>query len=896
MANIFSYVNKIKTALYGKDVRGSLANGLEAVNMETEIATALSKDIKQKQNVLETRWDTVVSETTDGSEVIDARVDKDGEVYINLPNRLNALQATAEKAVVTFADVLSLASAQNLKEGMVVGTNGYYSAGDGGAATYLVDSQTTINNEEIIQIQNNLIARLIPIGSSVNYRMFGAIGDGINDDAVQMKKAHDFANKHNIPVVNTYGYLYIKSNPNIDIKTDVDFGKTKIFFDEKVLNVGSPFFNLKSSNHPIEIDLTTIKNTIPFLKKGATSLPPLKGYANSFLNIVDSTTKVGARNGFNDVYWYMEDVTYIDSNGGLIGGISWDFTNVTRITATPCDETTLTIQGGIFLFLGNLGGGKLTLDYSQPLFSNSRSRVVFQNQYFGFQFNQDDATQPFNGYYNIKDCYDVKIINVRAAPRKNVPNGTGNGGYIGSYGIVALRVLNFNIDNLQSISDETVWGVMGCNIIKNFTISNSQTNRIDCHFHAWNVTIKDTNVDRIALTGGGDLIAENTTVSSNRYIDFREDYGAKWDGDITIRNGKLIPNSSDGEVAILYYLPNLNFNYLYDSTFGRKVIVHNFTFDFSRVRDMNKEAHLVRLPYGSSIAGRRIRMPSLYDFKDIFVKGRSKGIEKALFMSSPLNYKLDNPGGVNGDMIKTNCLIRFENVQFAEIRNAGIDDFFSYIFMLNGSASDIYIDEYCIYPRVEFINCGELFITTHGLIADVYIRNCIINVCNAFSGNKGRSRYIFEHCDFQADIKDNGRDACQLATEYGTYLMNCKLHAPTIGGVKRIDRMYVYHVLDLYARIVRFNHINTKISREVMSKYVLEQWYVNALKIHRDTEVEKILPLFGGTSERPKDVNAMYPGFGYFDKTINKMIYRSARNDGWVDGVGTPIAQDNGSI
>src|SRR5699024_580928 len=39
----------------------------------------------------------------------------------------------------------------------------------------------------------------------VTYEMFGVVGDGVNDDGVQIKRAHDFANTHNLPVYNPYG-------------------------------------------------------------------------------------------------------------------------------------------------------------------------------------------------------------------------------------------------------------------------------------------------------------------------------------------------------------------------------------------------------------------------------------------------------------------------------------------------------------------------------------------------------------------------------------------------------------------------------------------------------------------------------------------------------------------
>lgn len=53
MANIRDKINQIRTALFGKEVRGALADGLEAVNNETENTT-------EKQKILENKFDELV--------------------------------------------------------------------------------------------------------------------------------------------------------------------------------------------------------------------------------------------------------------------------------------------------------------------------------------------------------------------------------------------------------------------------------------------------------------------------------------------------------------------------------------------------------------------------------------------------------------------------------------------------------------------------------------------------------------------------------------------------------------------------------------------------------------------------------------------------------------------
>lgn len=98
MANINEYVKNIKTAVYGKDVRSSLASGLEAVNQETEVTKKTTQDTKERQNSIETRWDEVLANTTDGAEVIDGRYDANGVLHSTIGSHVRSIGQDLIKA------------------------------------------------------------------------------------------------------------------------------------------------------------------------------------------------------------------------------------------------------------------------------------------------------------------------------------------------------------------------------------------------------------------------------------------------------------------------------------------------------------------------------------------------------------------------------------------------------------------------------------------------------------------------------------------------------------------------------------------------------------------------------------------------------------------------------
>lgn len=98
-----------------------------------------------------------------------------------------------------------------VREGAFIETLGFYFPGDGGGALYCVrkiDDDTQPNDADVLELKDGLAAVLVQ-NEAVNYWMFGAVGDGQNDDGIQIKKAHQFANKHDLPVIQLSGEFWI---------------------------------------------------------------------------------------------------------------------------------------------------------------------------------------------------------------------------------------------------------------------------------------------------------------------------------------------------------------------------------------------------------------------------------------------------------------------------------------------------------------------------------------------------------------------------------------------------------------------------------------------------------------------------------------------------------------
>ena len=127
-----------------------------------------------------------------------------------LPTNDEYWQLVAQKASRTYQSVADMKSDDDLKEGMVAETLGYYEPNDGGEATYqIVDDDTLIDNGgSIHDLSIGLKAKLITEGE-VNFKQFGAKGDGETNDFDAINNCCQYANSNDINIHNKIENYYI---------------------------------------------------------------------------------------------------------------------------------------------------------------------------------------------------------------------------------------------------------------------------------------------------------------------------------------------------------------------------------------------------------------------------------------------------------------------------------------------------------------------------------------------------------------------------------------------------------------------------------------------------------------------------------------------------------------
>ena len=99
MANIQHWLDQIRRAIYGREVRSSIADAIEAINKDCE-----GTGIKQEQ--LEQTFDQlIINAGNSNAEIVAARVDKKGQQHQTLGDRLNATDDAVEKNAEKITDL-----------------------------------------------------------------------------------------------------------------------------------------------------------------------------------------------------------------------------------------------------------------------------------------------------------------------------------------------------------------------------------------------------------------------------------------------------------------------------------------------------------------------------------------------------------------------------------------------------------------------------------------------------------------------------------------------------------------------------------------------------------------------------------------------------------------------
>jgi hypothetical protein len=168
----------------------------------------------------------------------------------------------------------------------------------------------------------------------ITYEQFGAAGDGRTDDMPAIVRAHEEANRLNRPVKAKEGAVYYISPKECPaaVQTSVDWTGAKFIIDDRDCeNIHAPVFRVTASEAPVEL-------AIPSLKRGQKKIDNPTG--RDLYVIVKNRNHLDyirfGPNQNNGTARTDNFIVYAD--GTLSSGVSFDFDEVTDITAVPMDR------------------------------------------------------------------------------------------------------------------------------------------------------------------------------------------------------------------------------------------------------------------------------------------------------------------------------------------------------------------------------------------------------------------------------------------------------------------------------------------------------------------------------------------------------------------------------
>ncbi len=720
----------------------------------------------------------------------------------------------------------------SLKEGDCVYTTGFNEHGDGGGAVYIViKTDENLDEGELLALKRGLTAKLANV-DQVNYKTFGTKSDGKNDDGVQIRKAHNYANKYNLPIVNLFGDFWLMEANPIRIQTDVNWGKSIFHINEKH-NTSVSRFIIESKHKSKLITLNDLekKSFLTQLNEKSRNIAELANYANSFVVIIDKNQKIGARQGGNATPGKsQQDFFYLETDGRIIGEVFHEFVDYTSLTAYPAEESYLTVEGGTFLLSGE-GPTEQSDKYMSNGIQILRSRTIVKNQFVGVEKgNKDIALRPRSGFYSLSKVFDIQLENIRLLPWEkargtdkslNVPEGT--------YGISGGVMMNIVFKNIIAEAGKIHWGIFGTNYVKNLRVERCFLNRFDVHSFGWNITILDSEFGQkgMTVTGGGELRIENTVAYHNNFISFRPDYGSKWDGDILIKNCKLYPIHNGGSAILTYSAKDLD--YKYRIGYGARIKIEDFTVDFRSAPKSNSVCWIINTAVVSTYAkSGRLFFPSEIDLKNITVRGRDKGV-RIMTLNKPNTFILEKDYVSNSFDLQPNARLIFDNIQLEE----------STILVPQFSISkqDEELATKALVPFIRFKDCKNLIFNMANNLAEIEFENCSIKDIELSNNNKYLGSVLFKDCKF---IPFSSQVSFKLGATLGTTFVNCVLMMPPSMGSKIANPLEVYDFI-LLNKSVKYSHTNTRLGLDVIAYLkskgiVLLPEFINKLKAHHELE------------------------------------------------------------
>ncbi len=446
----------------------------------------------------------------------------------------------------------------------------------------------------------------------VTYEEFGAVGDGVTDDFVAIKNAHDYANEHGLPVKADDTKTYYIHETRIDgavhsatVKTDVEWGKAHFIIDDTDV---APYdgtnrhsrhiFDIVSDYAEYTIDDPAVLAPLAGIGEGTTKLSLALGYP-ALICIYNKESRIYRRHGGygknSEVGVDQHEILLIDGEGNVDPStpFMFNYDTVSKIVVARCDIKPITVSGGIFT----------TRASRMPSWDPVEKKIIGWYVSRGLKINRSFTTVvgvehyiegeittfehrdkdlrglSYVGFFSPTFANEVTLKNcVLTGRRYYYIAGTYDfsADLVNKIYLIDCTQSNFEIQDeegktVYSIAYSPVsgcryhWGIGGTNFCKNMEYIGCKLSRFDAHQGLYNGKIINCDINFMELIGKGELLIENTRwyspcVGNNSFLFLRCDYGSTWEGTLKVKDSVLYVQPGDLYLSLHVYI-NWDFGY-----------------------------------------------------------------------------------------------------------------------------------------------------------------------------------------------------------------------------------------------------------------------------------------------------------------------------------------------
>ena len=370
----------------------------------------------------------------------------------------------------------------------------------------------------------------------ITYEQFGAIGNGVADDMPAIVKAHEEANKLNLPVRAKEGATYYIAPIGLTaiVQTSTDWTGAKFIVDDVGLKeINASLFKVTSKLETVEFKLEKLDRGTAFIENPTGLELHMMVFNANHMDYI--------RRGINQSSGApRRDNFVVHADGTLFSPVSFQFDEVTEVIANPIPEDKLVIRGGEFTTIANQAESKYNYHARNIVVTRSNVELCEIKHYVTGEL---DHGAPYSGFISVSQCAFVEIHDCLFTGHKlywtigvvGLPSPMGT--YDLGFGM-ASNVTIARCKQTTDIMDRAYWGLIGSNHTRDFLMEDCDFSRYDAHCGVTNCTLRRCKLGHQCLNtiGFGTFIVEDTEAYGNALVGLRGDYGSTWRGDIIIRN------------------------------------------------------------------------------------------------------------------------------------------------------------------------------------------------------------------------------------------------------------------------------------------------------------------------------------------------------------------------